>query len=160
MRYPWRFDTGWNVCCLLRSPVDVRTQSFFDDYLGSGSPTGAMMKRQDFQAEIQELNLAYLMLAQQMLRSDRETAMFRLGIGSEIAELIEGLSSAQLVKMAKSQMLLPGFRFDDALLAGLLAGKGRDATTSSLHAAILAAGKPVRNLESSPETTRSGNKRA
>ena len=31
------------------------------------------MDRPDFQAEIRELNLAYLMLAQQMLRSDRAT---------------------------------------------------------------------------------------
>lgn len=104
------------------------------------------MKRPDFQAEIQELNLAYLMLAQQMLRSDRETAMFRLGIGKDVADLIEGLTSAKLVKMATGQMLLPSFRFDDALLTGLLAGKGRDATSSSLHAAIIAAGKPVKRL--------------
>ena len=97
------------------------------------------MKRPDYQAEIHELNLAYLMLAQQMLRSDRETAMFRLGIGSEVADLIAGLSSAKLVKMASSQMLLPHFRFDDALLAG----NSRDAASASLHAAILAAGKPV-----------------
>lgn len=101
------------------------------------------MKRTDFQAEIHELNVAYLMLAQQMLRMDRETAMFRLGIGSEIADLMAGLSAAKLVRMASSQMLLPRFRFDDSLLAGLLAGEGRDATVSSLHAAILAAGKPV-----------------
>ena len=105
------------------------------------------MQRPDYQAEIHELNLAYLMLAQQMLRSDRETAMFRLGIGDDIADLIIGLSRAKLVKMASSQMLLPSFRFDDVLLTGLLAGKGRDAASSSLHAAILAAGKPVQELD-------------
>lgn len=104
------------------------------------------MKRADFQADIQELNLAYLMLAQQMLRADRETAMFRLGVGGDVADLIEGLSSAKLVKMANSQMLLPQFRFDDTLLTGLLAGNGRDAASSSLHAAIIAAGKGVQNL--------------
>lgn len=104
------------------------------------------MKRPDFQAEIQELNLAYLMLAQQMLRADRETAMFRLGIGADVAELIEGLTSAKLVKMANSQMLLPRFRFDDTLLTGLLAGKSRDPASASLHAAILAAGQPVEKL--------------
>lgn len=113
----------------------------------AGIPHGAEMKRTDFQAEIKELNLAYLMLAQQMLRCDRETAMFRLGIGNDIADLIDGLSSSRLVKMASSQTLLPKFRFDDALLAGLLAGNGRDATTSSMHAAILAAGKPVQELD-------------
>ena len=101
------------------------------------------MKHPDYQAEIHELNLAYLMLAQQMLRSDRETAMFRLGIAGDVADLIIGLSSAKLVKMASGQMLLPRFRFDDALLTGLLAGNSRDATSASLHAAILAAGKPL-----------------
>ncbi len=101
------------------------------------------MERPDFQAEIRELNLAYLMLAQQMLRSDRETAMYRLGIGNEMADLILGLSTAKLVRMAGSQTLLPRFRFDDSMLAGLMAGQGRDAATSGLHAAIIAASRPV-----------------
>lgn len=104
------------------------------------------MKRPDFQAEIQELNLAYLMLAQQMLRSDRETAMYRLGVGPDVADLLAGLSAAKLVRMASSQVLLPRFRFDDGMLAGLLAGEGRDPASSSLHAAILAAGKSVEEL--------------
>ncbi|MFN4064845.1 MAG: flagellar transcriptional regulator FlhD, partial [Parazoarcus communis] len=47
------------------------------------------MKRPDFQAEIRELNLAYLMLAQQMLRGDRETALFRLGLSKDVADFIE-----------------------------------------------------------------------
>ena len=51
------------------------------------------MDRPDFQAEIRELNLAYLMLAQQMLRSDRATALFRLGIGDDLADVIESMSS-------------------------------------------------------------------
>lgn len=99
------------------------------------------MKRSDYQDEIRELNLAYLMLAQKMLREDRETAMFRLGIGDAVADLLIGLSAARLVRMAGCQMVLPAFRFDDALLAGLLAGEGRDAASSSIHAAIVAAGK-------------------
>ncbi len=60
------------------------------------------MDRPDFQAEIRELNLAYLMLAQQMLRSDRATALFRLGIGDELADVIESMSAAKLVRMAGS----------------------------------------------------------
>ena len=36
--------------------------------------------------EIRELNLAYLMLAQQMLRDDRAAAIYRLGIGEEVAD--------------------------------------------------------------------------
>ena len=104
------------------------------------------MKRRDYREEIRELNIAYLMLAQQMLRDDRETAMFRLGIGPDVADLIDKLSSARLVRMATGQMLLPRFRFDEALLAGLLAGEGRDPASASIHAAILAAGKPLEPL--------------
>lgn len=99
------------------------------------------MKRPDFQDEIRELNLAYLMLAQQMLRSDYETAMFRLGLDKEVADFVEGLSAAKLVRMAGNQMLMPQFRFNDEQLARLMAGEGRDPATSSLHAAIIAAGK-------------------
>ncbi len=102
------------------------------------------MKRRDFQEEIRDLNLAYLMLAQQMLRDDRETAMFRLGIGDAVADLISGMSSTRLVKMANSQMMLPSFRFDDALLVGLLSGEGRDPASASMHAAIIAASKPIK----------------
>lgn len=102
-----------------------------------GSPT--------LQDEIREVNLAYLMLAQRLLRDDRETAMFRLGIGGDVADLILGMSAAQLVKLASSQLLLPRFRFDDNLILGLFAGQGRDAASSSLHAAILAAGRSVQD---------------
>ena len=101
------------------------------------------MHRPDFQAEIRELNLAYLMLAQQMLRSDRATAVFRLGIGEDVANLNESMTAAKLARVASGQMLLPAFRFDDARLLGLMAGEGRDATSSGLHAAILAAGRAV-----------------
>lgn len=101
------------------------------------------MSRTDFHAEIRELNLAYLMLAQQMLRSDRATALFRLGIGDQLADLLEKMSPAKLVRMASSQMLMPRFRFDDAQLAALMTGEGRDEISAGLHAAILAAGKAV-----------------
>jgi flagellar transcriptional activator FlhD len=98
------------------------------------------------QDEIRELNLAYLMLAQRMLNEDREGGMFRLGISAEAAELLVGLSSAQLLRMASSQMVLPRFRFGDEFLTGLLAGRGRDQVSSSLHAAILATSAPVAAL--------------
>ena len=40
------------------------------------------MSQSTIQDEIRELNLAYLMLAQHMLREDRESAMLRLGINA------------------------------------------------------------------------------
>ncbi|MFA9217481.1 MAG: flagellar transcriptional regulator FlhD, partial [Sphingomonadaceae bacterium] len=48
------------------------------------------MTANDMMAEIRDANLSYLMLAQQMIRADKVTAIFRLGIAAEIADLIEG----------------------------------------------------------------------
>ena len=45
-------------------------------------------------AEIRDANLSYLMLAQQMIRADKVTAIFRLGIAADIADLIEGMALA------------------------------------------------------------------
>jgi flagellar transcriptional activator FlhD len=101
------------------------------------------MSHPNFQTEIRELNIAYLMLAQKMLCCDRETAMFRLGISRALAEYIEKLSAARLVKMADNPVLIPRFRFDDEQIARLMAGEGRDETASTLHAAIIAANRSV-----------------
>ena len=104
------------------------------------------MQTTGLQEEIRDLNLAYLMLAQQMLREDREAAMFRLGIGADVAELIDDMSPAQLLKMAGAQMLLCRFRFDDSNMLGVMAGKGRQGAAAGIHAAIIAASKPVEVL--------------
>ncbi|MBL8439127.1 MAG: flagellar transcriptional regulator FlhD [Zoogloeaceae bacterium] len=97
------------------------------------------------QSEIQEINLAYLMLAQRMLREDRESAMYRLGVGGDVADLVLGLSATQLVTVASNQMVVPRFRFEDKQILGLLAGTGRDEATSRLHAAILATARTPEN---------------
>jgi len=93
--------------------------------------------------EIKEMNLSYLMLAQQLIRADRETAQYRLGISADIADIIERLSSAQVLKMARSNMVLCRFRFDDRTLLGLLSGHERDRDNSHTHAVILAGSRPV-----------------
>jgi flagellar transcriptional activator FlhD len=102
-----------------------------------------MMNPTDTYNDIKEVNLAYLMLAQNMVRSDREAAIFRLGISVEIADILERLTPGQVLKMASSDMLLCNFRFDDTLLLNLLSNHERDRGVGQIHAAILAAGKPV-----------------
>ena len=57
-------------------------------------------------AEIREANLSYLMLAQSLIRSDREQALFRLGVSEETAALIGTLSPAQMMKIATGNTLL------------------------------------------------------
>jgi len=105
-----------------------------------------MMKTTDTYNDIKEVNLAYLMLAQNLIRVDREAAIFRLGISEEIADMLDRLTPGQVLKMAGSNMLLCSFRFDDTLLLNLLANHERDRSIGHVHAAILAAGKPVETM--------------
>ena len=69
--------------------------------------------------------------------------MYRLGINQDIADILDRLSSAQLIKMAASNMLLCRFRFDDRLIADMLSNDSRDQSVTKSHAAILMAGKPA-----------------
>jgi flagellar transcriptional activator FlhD len=94
--------------------------------------------------EIREANLSYLMLAQNLIRADREQALFRLGISEESAQMIGLLSPSQMVRVASGNTLLCRFRMDDDVVWGLLTNHGKSAaneTTSRLHASILMAGR-------------------
>jgi flagellar transcriptional activator FlhD len=102
------------------------------------------MNSQQILSEIREANLSYLMLAQNLIRADREQAMYRLGVSEEGARLIELLSPAQIMRISSGNTLLCRFRMDDDLVWGLLTNHGRVAandTTSRLHASILIAGR-------------------
>ncbi len=102
------------------------------------------MKTEQILTEIREANLSYLMLAQSLIRSDRDQALFRLGISEETADMIALLAPAQMMKIASGNTLLCRFRMDDDLVWGLLTNHGKGAandTTSRLHASILMAGR-------------------
>lgn len=104
------------------------------------------MRTMELQNNIKELNLSYLMLAQQLLHDDRDTAMFRLGLGDDVASVLASLTPAQVLRMASTSMLLCRFRFDDQLMVGLLSNHQRDAGTTQIHATILAAARPVEHV--------------
>lgn len=104
------------------------------------------MNANDMMAEIRDANLSYLMLAQQMIRSDKATAIFRLGLGQEIADLIEGMSNAQILKLAGSNMMLARFRFDDSAILVMLTNHNKDRALAQSHAAILMAGQSVEEI--------------
>ena len=52
------------------------------------------MNEFEMMAEIKDANLNYLMLAQQLIRSDKATAIFRLGISKDIADLSTAIKQA------------------------------------------------------------------
>jgi len=101
------------------------------------------MKANEMMTEIKELNLTYLMLAQQMVRADKDMAIFRLGISKDIADILAGLTSGQILKLSNSNMMLCRIRFDDTLIFGILANYSKEKTMAQSHAAILLAGQSV-----------------
>ena len=95
-------------------------------------------------AEIREANLSYLMLAQSLIRHDREQALFRLGVSEETADVLNTLTPAQMMKVAGGNTLLCRFRMDDDLVWNLITAHGKGAANdgmSRLHASILMAGR-------------------
>jgi flagellar transcriptional activator FlhD len=96
--------------------------------------------------EIREANLSYMLLAQQMIQSDKVASIFRLGISEEMADLISGLSTAQILKMAGSNMLLCRFRFDERLMLNMITDFNKDRMMSQAHTTILMTAQPVEAL--------------
>lgn len=93
--------------------------------------------------EIREANLSYLMLAQSLIRADREQALFRLGISEDTATMLTTLTPAQIMKIASGNNLLCRMRVEDDMVWGLLTNHGKNSNDSvtRLHANILMAGR-------------------
>jgi len=104
------------------------------------------MRTTDMLAEIRDANLSYLMLAQQMIRSDKPAAIFRLGISESIANLLDSLSTSQVLKLSGGASMLTRFRFDDAAILGMLTHDRKDSSQSQSHAAILLAAQAVNEI--------------
>ena len=102
------------------------------------------MNTEQILAEIREANLSYLMLAQTLIRTDRDQALFRLGVNEDTAALIGTLTPAQMMKIATTNTLLCRFRMDDDVVWNLITNHGKGAANdgmSRLHASILMAGR-------------------
>lgn len=104
------------------------------------------MNKAQLQEGIRDINLTYIMLAQQMIKADKPAAVFRLGISQDFAEVVANLTPPQVIKMASSNMLLCRFRFDENLLLNMVTDYSKDRMMSQAHAAILMSAQPVEDL--------------
>ena len=77
-------------------------------------------------AEIREANLTYLILAQRMMRADRAQAMYRLGISEEVAEIVAALTTAQMIKIASTSMLMCKLPLRRRMVWNLIASNDND----------------------------------
>ena len=98
------------------------------------------MKNNHLLDEIREANTTYLILAQRMIREDRDEALFRLGISEDVADILRDLTAGQLLKIAAMNTLMCRFRFDDQMVWNLLTSHSQDRAAqrvAGVHAAIL-----------------------
>jgi flagellar transcriptional activator FlhD len=98
------------------------------------------MEAADASKEIADLNLTYMLLAQKLLREDRAAAMLRLGISTEMADLLAAMSMAEIVKLATSNFVLCAFRLDELPIVQNVMQGGRERPLQQAHLAILLAG--------------------
>ena len=87
--------------------------------------------------EIQDLNLSYLLLVQRLLRKDRDTAIFRLKLSSEMADLLTELSGKQLMQLARTNQLICRPLLPEAAHLAKALNNVREPGLASLHAALL-----------------------
>jgi len=96
--------------------------------------------------DIQEVNLSYLMLAQRLLRDNYASGMYRLGFDSDVADIVLGLSPAQLVKLASTNTLICGFRLNDYQLLSTLGQDVLGGVLQQAHSTILLAQRSPEQL--------------
>ncbi len=89
--------------------------------------------------EITDLNIAYLLLAQRLLRGDRAAGMLQLGVDRGQAEFIARLAVPEILRLSSAQGLLCGLRMGELLPTVL--DSGHDEPLQRAHLFIvLAAG--------------------
>ncbi|WP_422087586.1 MULTISPECIES: flagellar transcriptional regulator FlhD [Variovorax] len=67
--------------------------------------------------EIGDFNLMYMLLAQKLVKEDGAAAMHRLGIGKDLADLLANMSSAQIAKLAETNLMLCSFRLENTTIS-------------------------------------------
>ena len=85
--------------------------------------------------EIRETNLSYLMLAQSLIRQDREQALYRLGISEETATLLATQLTACTARLATA----PSPASPTIVQMNLTMTRGGESMTGTAAAAIEAA---------------------
>ncbi|HEY0287226.1 MAG TPA: flagellar transcriptional regulator FlhD [Pseudomonas sp.] len=89
--------------------------------------------------DIQDLNLSYLLLAQNLLRKDRDIAIFRLKLSEKMADLLTKLSSKQMTQLARVNQLICRPVFEETDRLSRVLGNSRELGMVEIHSALLMA---------------------
>jgi len=105
-----------------------------------------MRNTDQFLADIRDLNLNYLILAQGMIRSDMDMAIYRLNISKDLATTLNNLSAPQMLKLASTHSLIASLRFEDPAIIDILTHDKKTKSTSNAHSSILLANQVIRDI--------------
>ena len=91
--------------------------------------------------EINDINLAYILLAQKMVKQDKAASMIRLGIGAKLADMLANMSITQIIKLSNSKFLIFSPRLDDEASIHAVGNEDKDSALQRAHMSILMAGR-------------------
>jgi flagellar transcriptional activator FlhD len=86
---------------------------------------------------IQNINLSYLLLAQRLIRDDKFSAAFRLGLNDEVIEALRHLSLPQLIKMSSTGQMICRLRVDSEAIIDCLTKDSRIDALQRIHTGII-----------------------
>lgn len=93
------------------------------------------------------LNLSYLLLAQHLIKQDRFSAGFSLGINEDLLEIIKDLSLPQLLRLASVDRLICQLRIDNESVLNAITKSSRLEALQGIHTGIILSTNLVNSLE-------------
>lgn len=95
---------------------------------------------------INDLNLSYLLLAQSLIKEDKEAARFRLGLTEALMDSLKNLSVPQLVKLASTNQLICQLRINSEAVIDFLTKDSRIDALQRVHTGIILSTDLLHNL--------------
>lgn len=103
----------------------------------------------EYLQNIHDINLSYLLLAQQLIRQDKFAASFRLGLSEGTIDNLKELSLPQLMKLAATNQLICRLRVDDEVVIENLTKDSRIEALQQIHTGIILSTNLLNSLSES-----------
>lgn len=104
----------------------------------------------EYLSQIHDLNLSYLLLAQQLIRKDKFSAAFRLGLSEEMIDNIKLLTLPQLMKLSATNQFICRLRINDPVLLDQLTKDSRIEALQKIHTGILLSTDLLNSIKRDP----------
>ncbi|MGK3122987.1 flagellar transcriptional regulator FlhD [Candidatus Pantoea formicae] len=106
----------------------------------------------EYLQHIHDMNLSYLLLAQQLIRQDKYAAGFRLGLSEATTDNIKALTLPQLMKLSSTNQFICRLRIDDEVLIDNLTKDSRIEALQKIHTGIILSTDLLNSLNKEPAT--------